>query len=334
MNDAHPPLYPLVFHPVYKEYLWGGTRVRTLFGRKNVPDICAESWEISGHYDGPGIVRNGALAGRSLPELVDAYGPALIGTRAPGEQFPLLIKILDARDVLSVQVHPNNATAAAQGGEPKTEAWVVLQADPGAAVYAGLTAETDEARFVAAAQTPSMADCMVRHEVTKGDTIFVPGGRVHAIGAGCLFFEVQQASNTTYRIHDWGRTDAQGRPRELHLEQALRVIDWNDRACARMTPRTVEEGAWGHRSLLCESPFFCIERLVLSDAWPLPHDPGTFQAYFTAKGAACLSGLNTNADLPYGTSILVPASVSDLSLAPAGDAVECLRVTLPVNSGL
>jgi mannose-6-phosphate isomerase len=329
MINAQIPLYPLVFAPVYKDYLWGGAKIRTLFGRQKAPDVCAESWEISGHRDGPGLVRNGALSGHSLSELVDAYGAALVGTRAPGGSFPLLIKILDARDVLSVQVHPNDATAAAHGGEPKTEAWVVLQADEGAAVYAGLAEGTDEARFVAAAQTPSMADCMVRHEVTAGDIIFVPGGRVHAIGAGCLMFEVQQASNTTYRIHDWGRTDAQGRPRELHLEQALRVIDWEDRTSAQRVSRRVEAGTWGHRSLLCESPYFRIEQLVLSDAWPLPPDPGTFQAYFMSKGDAYLHGSHAKLDLPFGSSVLVPASLSELSLAPMSGAVECLRVTLP-----
>ncbi len=329
MKNTRVSLYPLLFAPVYKDYLWGGTKIRRLFERPDTPDPCAESWEISAHRDGPVIVRNGPLAGRSLPELVEAYGLALLGMRAPGRAFPLLIKVLDAREVLSVQVHPNNANAAACGGEPKTEAWVVLQADEGAAVYAGLSEDTDRERFVAAASTPSMADCMVRHDVTAGDTILVPGGRVHAIDAGCLIYEVQQTSNTTYRVHDWGRTDAQGRSRELHLEQALPVIDWEDRASARMEPSLVDEGSWGRRDLLCESPFFRIERLSLSDPWLLLSDSGSFQAFFTARGAARLTGATPAIDLPPGTSVLVPACCNCLTLSPVSEGVECLRVTLP-----
>ena len=174
------------------------------------------------------VVTNGPLAGLTLHELVQRFGPALLGRDAGAKAFPLIIKILDARDRLSVQVHPGEETAQQQGGDPKTEMWYVLEADPGAGVFAGWQPGVDPAGLMRALESKSLGSMLRFVPVSAGQVIFVPAGRVHAIDAGCLLFEVQQRSNTTYRLYDWDRAGPDGCPRALHIEQALRAIRWND----------------------------------------------------------------------------------------------------------
>lgn len=323
------PLYPMLFVPVYKDYLWGGSRIAAQYQRRGVPPVCAESWELSAHADGPGVLRNGPLAGSTLADLVSRYGSRLVGTRCRTPGFPLLIKLLDAHAPLSVQVHPNQETAALYGGDPKTEAWVVLQADPNAAVYAGLADGVDAATLARAARGSGMQQCLARHAVREWDAILVPGGLVHAIDAGCMIFEVQQASNTTYRIHDWGRIGPDGRPRDLHLDKAFQVIQWSGVSDVQQAVERVAEGAWGTRDRLCESAYFRVERVDLKGPWRLPRDPGTFQALFVARGSASIEGGGVRERLVHGTSCLIPADVADVDVAPHQGPATLLRVTLP-----
>jgi len=316
--------YPLLFRPVYKDYVWGGGRIRTAFGRADAPDRCAESWEISAHPDGPGVVANGPLAGRTLAELADRCGAALTGARAPDpHRFPLLFKLIDARERLSVQVHPGNAAAVRCGGEPKTEMWVVLDGAPDATLCAGLKPGVDAARLRQALADGSAAECLNELRARPGDALYIPGGLVHAIGAGCLIYEVQQNSNTTYRLYDWGRIDPSGRPRPLHVEQALAVIDWDlpPPGLIRGTP------AANRPNEVLATPFFHVRRLALETAVTLEADSATFLALFVRAGTLSATVDGHTVPLPCGTSCLIPAAAACCHLEPRGGA-ELLLTTL------
>jgi mannose-6-phosphate isomerase len=239
MNPVTPYSEPLVFGPYYQVRVWGGRELETRLGR-SLPDAehpYGEAWEISDRPEAESRVVTGpaALIGKTLGELWRGADPAtreaLFGPDAPGVgPFPLLCKILDAREKLSLQVHPPESEAAALGGEPKTEMWVVAHAEPGAELIAGVAPETTREAFEAALRDGTAGSLVHRIPVRAGDFLFVPSGRLHAIGAGLLIYEIQQNSDTTYRVFDWNRVGLDGKPRELHLEESLRCIDFGDAA--------------------------------------------------------------------------------------------------------
>jgi mannose-6-phosphate isomerase len=224
-------LYPLTFHPIFKERIWGGRELEKLY-RKSLPadKLIGESWEISDRQNDESVIANGKFAGENLHWLVENHCDELLGGAKPakGNRFPLLCKILDARDRLSLQVHPPAGKAAELGGEPKTEMWFIADAAPGAELFAGLKRGVTRAEFEKKIQSGSVAECFHRVPVRAGDTMFLPSGRVHAIGAGLVIFEIQQNSDTTYRVFDWNRVGLDGRPRELHIAQSLASVDFND----------------------------------------------------------------------------------------------------------
>ena len=200
--------YPITFAAQERKALWG-----------------RELWLVSAHPSQPSVVANGPYAGRSLPDLQASFGAELTGK--PGAGFPLLVKIIESRDRLSLQVHPSEATASLSGGDPKTEMWYVLGADPGAALFAGLQKGIGRDALSRAVREGGAEEAVVRFEVQRGDALFIPGGLVHSIGGGCRLYEVQQTSDTTWRLYDWNRIDAQtGRPRPLHVHEGLEAIDW------------------------------------------------------------------------------------------------------------
>lgn len=223
-------LPPLRFSPVYKERIWGGRALADVFGRALPPGPIGESWEITDRPQGVSRVTGGPLDGGTLCELMERHPRELLGDAAPaaGGRFPLLVKILDAQDVLSLQVHPPAHLAAQLGGEPKTEMWYVAQAAPGAHLFAGLRRGVTREEFARRARDGSVAQCFHRLDVRAGDAMFLRSGRVHALGAGLLIFEIQQNSDTTYRVFDWNRVGLDGRPRDLHLEPSLASIDFDD----------------------------------------------------------------------------------------------------------
>ncbi len=314
---------PLTFKPVYQPYIWGGEKLRTVLGRNDTPEgIVAESWEVSDRSDGMSLVAEGELAGKSLREVIAADPAAVLGSRATSELFPLLIKVLDANKTLSVQVHPNDATAAEFGGEAKTEMWYVLEADPGAAVYCGLQEGVSPEDFRAAIEANELEPLLKKFEVQPGDAIFVPGGRVHAIASGCLLLEVQQNSNTTYRIYDWGRVGHDGKPRELHIDQALEVTLWEDRESALTPAEDLPDLAGMPRKKVMESPYFLLERLSLDGEATLPACPESFQVLFPLDGALSVNGVSTERY----SSMLLPASMGEAELSGSGSFI---RVSLP-----
>lgn len=321
--------YPLLFEPVYKDYIWGGQRISSLYQRRNTPSCCAESWEISAHPDGMSCVTNGAFAGTTLADLTTRLGVSLTGTEAlRPDHFPLLLKLIDARESLSVQVHPSDSTASLTGGEPKTEMWYVLDKTQEACLYAGLRPGTTFELFKAGVANGTAQDRLFRLPVESGEALFIPGGLVHAISAGCLIYEVQQSSNTTYRIYDWGRVDTSGRSRPLHLEQAFKVIDTrlSEPKMIRV-PRAGSHPDDPWREVL-SCPYFRLRTLQLTQPTTLPLNGTTFYALFTASGSATVTVGTTTVPLTTGSSCLIPAGAGAFTLCPLNESASILVTTL------
>lgn len=333
--------YPLRFTPIYQTYIWGGTKLRESLGRTDAPpsETCAESWEISDRDDGMGAIANGRWRGMTFRELMVAFGDEVMGRpwdtdpRRDRDRFPLLIKVLDAAKTLSVQVHPNDATAKQYGGEAKTEMWYVLEAEADAVVYCGLKEGVTPEAFRAAIDDNRLEEWMKTIPVKGGDAIFVPGGRVHAIGAGCLLLEVQQNSNTTYRIYDWGRVGHDGKPRELHIDRALEVTLWDDPESALTPPEPRPPLGEIPREQVMKSPYFLLEKLTVRGAVTLPASPESFQVLFAIDGDVTVSANGEDVKVPRGSSVLLPAAMGEAHLVPekgpAGNAVNLMRITEP-----
>jgi mannose-6-phosphate isomerase len=223
---------PLKFAPIYQTRIWGGRSLETQFGRElPTPDQpYGESWEISAREEADSVVTSpGPFLGKTLTALWREHREPIFGATAPaGERFPLLCKILDARDKLSIQVHPPAKAIPVVGGEPKTEMWYIAHADPGAALYVGVVAGVTRDSFEAALRAGELETCIHRIPAKTGDHIFIPSGRLHAIGAGLVIYEIQQNSDTTFRVYDWGRVGMNGVPRDLHIEESLQCIDFDD----------------------------------------------------------------------------------------------------------
>ena len=232
-------LYPFIFQPVLKENVWGGHLLGQVY-RKNAPagKTIGESWEVTDRSEGVSLIVNGPLAGKDLRWLMENHAKEVLGSAASlNGRYPLLVKIIDARQMLSLQVHPPAAIAAQLGGEPKTEMWVVTQAAPGAEIFVGLRHGVTRQDFEQRLKEGGLETCFHRIAVKPGDAVFLQSGRVHALGAGVMIFEIQQNSNTTYRLFDWNRVGLDGRPRELHLKQALASIDFDDLEPQLIRPR-------------------------------------------------------------------------------------------------
>lgn len=254
-------LYPLTFQPYFKERVWGGRRLETVY-HKNLPASVpiGESWEIVDRPEACSVIDNGPLKGKDLHWLMTNHRQEVLGQCKDTERFPILIKILDAQDVLSVQVHPPASVAPQLGGEPKTEMWYITEATPDAEIYLGLKKGVSREEFARHLAQGTVAECIQQVPVQPDDSIFLPSGRVHALGAGLLLFEVQQNSDTTYRVFDWNRKGLDGKARELHVDQAMASIDFNDHA------PEIQKGRRGD-SLPLESRSLVKDALFSIDAW-------------------------------------------------------------------
>jgi mannose-6-phosphate isomerase len=348
------PLYPLKFRPLFKRYLWGGRRLGTVLGKPiGEGDDYAESWEIADHEQGQSVIANGPLEGTTLHELVVNHGPELFGRHAEHHggrslqgrepRFPLMFKYLDAHQHLSVQVHPTDE-AAAKLDPPdlgKTEAWIILDAPPGSRVYAGLTygmTRESLAQEVAAGRTEI---CLQSFEPRVGDCIFIPAGTVHALGAGLLIAEIQQASDTTYRLYDWNRVGPDGQPRQLHVEQGLAAIDYSTRAIHAQRPKPTDQP---HIERLVACDKFIVDRWRLEKFHTLGDDE-RFHILSVQEGEVLLSrsgdevrshsaaGSSTSDEVSLlaliaGQTILLPASIGAVTIAPRG-AATLLDMYLP-----
>ncbi|MEY2479302.1 MAG: mannose-6-phosphate isomerase [Verrucomicrobiota bacterium] len=307
---------PLVFEPIFMERIWGGRELEKRFGKKLPLDKrIGESWEIVDRAEAQSVVRDGPLRGKTLHDLWTQDRHNIFGDVAESERFPLLIKLLDAREKLSLQVHPPEKIAAQLGGEPKTEFWYVASADPGAELFLGLQNQTTRSEFERSLRSGNVADHVHTIRVKQGDAMFLPAGRFHAVGAGNLLVEIQQNSDTTYRVFDWNRVDESGKPRQLHVEQALQSIDFND-----VKPQLTEPPG----ELLVKDKLFEIQKWNLDSAREIA-PLGQFAI------VCCLSGSVrcANVDLSVGEFFLVPASLQDRQLTPRSEQTSLLRVTIP-----
>ncbi|MBQ9471116.1 MAG: class I mannose-6-phosphate isomerase, partial [Bacteroidales bacterium] len=255
-------LYPLKFTPIIKERPWGGHRLAEQLGKPNPQGIdrCGESWEIADMGNTQSVVANGFLAGNTLHELAEVYMGDLLGDRVferYGTNFPLLVKLIDAHDDLSIQVHPDDATARKLHGSPgKTEMWYVMQAEADASLISGFNRELSRSELRQHIAQGTLPQVLHREAVAPGDALFIPAGRVHAIGRGVLLAEIQQAADITYRLFDYNRPDQHGQLRQLHIEQALEVLDLHPSPTAKLP-------APAPNAPLLSCPHFSINRLRL-----------------------------------------------------------------------
>jgi mannose-6-phosphate isomerase len=309
-------LYPLTFQPIFKERVWGGRNLERLYGKQLPPGVpIGESWEISDRPRDVSIIANGPFAGKDLHWLMENHGQALLGEGSPHQRFPLLIKLLDAEEKLSLQVHPPAQKARLLGGEPKTEMWFIADARPGAELYVGLKRRVTRAQFEQKIADGTVADSFHRVSVKPGDAMFLPSGRVHALGAGLVIFEIQQNSDTTYRVFDWNRKGLDGKARELHIPQSLQSIDFED-----FEPSLIrrEAGSSNEMRPLVKDPLFSVEEWVCDSAKSLSLKTGKAQILALLHGEARVSDGKTEVRLAPGQFCLLPASLGSATVANSG----------------
>ena len=315
-------LYPFTFQPILKKIIWGGSEICPFKGITPVQEGIGESWELS-HVDGNfSVVAEGELAGKSLDELIHTYGKQLVGGQVMerfGTRFPLLIKFIDARDNLSIQVHPNDELAKARHNSfGKTEMWYVIKAAPGAALYSGFSKQIDADEYVERVKNNTFMDVLQRYDVAEGDVFFLPAGRVHAIGAGCFIAEIQQTSNITYRIYDYNRKDANGNTRELHTELAKDAIDYTLYPDYRThykahTNATIELAACKYFT----TNLLDIDVTMTRDFSELD----SFVVYICMGGSATLQDNKDNKlQIHQGQTVLIPADTTSVTLIPTPSA--------------
>ena len=313
-------LYPLVFEPRFKERVWGGRRLEALYGKALPRDVpIGESWEISDRPGDESVTTNGPLAGMTLRELMAQHGPDILGGASPAAEgrFPLLCKILDAREKLSLQVHP--PPRAGHLGDPKTEMWYIAHAEPGAELFVGLKPGTTRESFAMAIDTGSVAECFHRITVRSGDVMYLPSGRVHAIGAGLVIFEIQQNSDTTFRVYDWDRAGLDGRPRELHVAQSLESIDFTDVEPALVDAPPARKNGFSVRALV-DDALFHTDLIEAEEAGDLRPGAGRLFILAMIEGSAGVHGGGVTTMLRPGDFCLLPASVPDTAIEAAAGA--------------
>ncbi len=317
-------LYPLKFTPLFKERIWGGqSMARTMNKKLPAGKPIGESWELSAVPGDISVVSNGKLAGNNLEELIEVYMGELVGDTVYnryGLLFPLLIKLIDAQDDLSIQVHPDDALARERHNSfGKTEMWYVLGCEPGAALYVGFRGKVSREEYLRHVEAGTLSDILQRIPVKPGDAFFIPAGAIHAIGKGLLIGEIQQTSDITYRVFDWNRVDAEGKGRELHTALALDAIDFDaapDYNVTR-TPRTNEAVN------LVESPFFTTNTLRVSGSVSRDHeDKDSFVIYMVTEGALTLGWNGGSEKIHAGETILVPACLESITLSGEGTLLE------------
>src|SRR5690554_2286431 len=320
-NDKRDTLYPLKFRPILKSVIWGGSDICRFKNIQPERDGIGESWEISGVKGNVSEVSNGELSGTSLDELIRTYKGTLVGNKIYeqfGPTFPLLIKFIDARDDLSIQVHPDDKLAKERHDSfGKTEMWYVVKATPDAYLYSGFEQQITPDEYVDKVKNNTFTDTLKRYDVKEGNVFFLPAGRVHAIGAGCFVAEIQQTSDITYRIYDYNRKDAAGNTRELHTELAKDAIDYS----VQDSYQTTYEQAINQPVKLVTSSYFTTHLLELDR--PMERDYQTIDSFviLICMGGSCTLNDNkgNSVHVAQGETVLVPAQSESIKLSPNGD---------------
>jgi mannose-6-phosphate isomerase len=312
-------LYPLKFKPIFKDKIWGGDKIRSVMGLDYSPlPNCGEAWMLSGVAGDPSVVANGYLAGNELNELLEVYMYDLVGDEVYerfGNEFPVLIKLIDANDWLSIQVHPDDDLAARRKiGRGKTEMWYVLGADENAQLISGFNRRLSKQAYLKHLEDNTLPEVMNYEHVSRGDVFFMPAGRVHALGPGVLLAEIQETSDTTYRIYDWGRTDSEGRSRELHLDEAMDAIDFSLHKKYRTDyPREEEKSV---RLAGCEhftTNLISLEKNAIEKDYS---NLDSFVALLCTEGSAFLIHKNERYDIAMGELLLIPAMTQSVLINP------------------
>lgn len=318
-------LYPLKFKPLVKERIWGARNLEKLFAKRLPTQVpVGESWELSGVAGDVSVVANGNLKGNTLEELVEIYMGDLVGEKVYekfGTEFPLLIKLIDAADNLSIQVHPDDALSAARhNAYGKTEMWYVMDHEPGATLYLGFNETVTREKYLEYLAAGRLEELLNKYTVERGDTFFIPAGAIHAIGRGLVVAEIQQTSDITYRVYDFNRTDAGGKARELHTDLALDAIDYNERHDYRVTRRGEANKAIGIQSC----PYFASTLTVVSGELSRHYAlVDSFVVYVCVDGAlevTCENGASEH--VRRGETLLIPAAVDSVTLKGEGTLLE------------
>lgn len=320
-------LYPLKFNPILKDRLWGGTKLGTVLGKSIEGDWVGESWELSGVPGDISKVANGPYAGRTLEELIDTYRETLLGSEVLerfGTDFPILIKFIDAREDLSIQLHPGDELARERHNSfGKTEMWYIMDTEPGSELIIGFNRDVSREAYQDALASGKLLELLHYEPVRKGDAFFINSGKIHAIGAGILLAEIQQSSDVTYRVYDFDRKDAQGNPRELHTDLALDAMDYARRDDFRIAYPSEKNTA----APLVDSAYFKTSCLDLDS--PLTREftsQGSFRAYVCVDGRATLELGSYSVPIEKGETALLPAAAPELRIQTGG--CRLLEVTL------
>ncbi len=319
--------YPIKFTPILKDKIWGGNKLREILNKNSDTKNLGESWEITGLEEDISVVENGSLKGRSLKELVNEYKGDLLGRKVYekfGIKFPLLIKYIDAKNDLSVQLHPNDEIAKKRHNSyGKTEMWYIMQADKGAEINVGFKKTTTKYEYQQKLKAGEIIQLLNFEKVKKGDAFLINAGKVHAIGAGVLLAEIQQTSDITYRIYDWDRTDDQGNARELHTAEALDVIDFNKKDDYLLNYSKIKN----EFSNITHSEYFTANFLPLKGKIERNYNRiDSFVIYMCVSGKADIEINGNKEPIEYGQTILIPAMNKSVKIL--SDDVELLEVYL------
>lgn len=314
--------YPLLMQAPVKDYIWGGTKLREKYNKASDAERLAESWELSCHRDGPSVIANGPARGMTLEQYIREEGRELLGSKARSfENFPIMIKLIDARDNLSVQVHPDNEYALKNEGEyGKTEMWYIIDAEPGAELLYGVERKITARELSDSLQNGTITDLCHHAPVKKGDVFFIPAGTIHAIGRGILLAEVQQNSNTTYRLYDYGRLGNDGRPRQLHVKQGSEVCSLEPLPL-KDKRETVRLSDTCSGELLASCDYFTTYSVNVNGSAGLAADDSSFQTFTVLEGAITLSAGDTSLEMAAGQTVFLPAGMGSYSLSGEGHLI-------------
>jgi mannose-6-phosphate isomerase len=313
-------LYPLKFRPILKDLIWGGTRLRDIYGKNTRSDNCGESWEISAVQGNISVVVNGFLKGNNLQEIIEVYMGELVGDHIYekfGIEFPLLIKFIDANALLSIQVHPDDDLAKERhNAYGKNEMWYIIDAKENSEIISGFREPVSREVYLRHFSSKTLPDILNFEEVNAGDIFFMPAGRIHAIGAGIMLAEIQQTSDITYRIYDWDRLDKDGKGRELHTELAVDAINYNDPERHRIDYK----GERNSRAIVVDTPWFTTGIIDFDEAVEKDFNfIDSFVIYMCVQGSASIDyGNSEPLSLTAGETILVPAGLKNIMLIPDG----------------
>jgi len=302
-------MYPLKLIPVLKNYIWGGNRLKTEFNKKSKCEIIAESWELACHKDGSSIIYNGEYSGMTLSDFIKSHGKELLGTNCERfEYFPILIKLIDANDNLSVQVHPDNAYALKNEGEyGKTEMWYIIDCDESAELLYGFKHQISKEEFSERIKNNTLLDVVKSVKVKKGDVFFIDSRTLHAIGKNILIAEIQQNSNTTYRVYDYGRVGIDGKPRELHIEKAIDVTNLFPAPILSKNKTKISAG-FSYTMLAC-CEYFTVSHYEIRESADFFTDNTSFNSIVAIKGNAILHADNFSIEIVKGDSFFIPANM-------------------------